>query len=648
MSKIKENEKCHYIQSTQFTLDKRFNDLIVIGKGSYGVVCSSMDNKLNKRVAIKKITSMCKYVTDAKHVLREIRLMRYMGRHENIVSLYDLYVRDSADELYIVMELLDSDLHRVLQSKQSLTEDHFRHFFHQLLCGVKYLHDHRIIHRDLKPGNLLVTRDCKLRITDFGLARQRPIGKSYLDPDEDIDTAMTEHVITRWYRPCELMLCPDGLYDYSVDLWSCGCILGEMLCRLPMFPGKNFVHQLSLIFDVIGAPQANEIVHIKNGQAKKFLESQFNKKRINLIEKFPTSSKESLLLLDSLLIFNPDKRLTVDEALNSSFLSGLDHNNDQLHYPDTSIKNNEFQFDFEREDLTRLELKTLIQEEISSFRNEIKTKSKNNVDINDIADELQNSTIFKNIPLNEDLNKLSSKYYPVAEARQKTQIDNDDVDTSPTTTRKDCIRNNNNNNNNNNKDDDNNYNIKRTNREPVNDNNVGKQHIPQSSNHVKVNPSTQVRTAYVQKNSQPTNQKTNRPKSANSTSTTSTLYSSTSSSRQQMKDKIIDKKKGPENIENIERSTKLISNKLSINSNKITSKVHDNNMTNINKMMVELLKLEKKMDDKTSIIELEQNKKPPINRQNDRLLSSGLNPKQATISKSKNPTKNYLRPKSAI
>lgn len=624
MSKIKENEKCHYIQSTQFTLDKRFNDLIVIGKGSYGVVCSSMDSKLNKRVAIKKITSMCKYVTDAKHVLREIRLMRYMGRHENIVSLYDLYVRDSADELYIVMELLDSDLHRVLQSKQSLTEDHFRHFFHQLLCGVKYLHKHRIIHRDLKPGNLLVTRDCKLRITDFGLARQRPIGKSYLDPDEDIDTAMTEHVVTRWYRPCELMLCPDGLYDYSVDLWSCGCILGEMLSRLPMFPGKNFVHQLSLIFDVIGAPQANEIVHIKNGQAKKFLESQFNKKRLNLNEKFPTASKEALILLDSLLVFNPDKRLTVDEALNSSFLSNIDQN-DQLEYPD--IKNNEFQFDFESEDLTRLELKTLIQEEISSFRNEITNKTKNNVEINnDIADELQNSTIFKNIPSSKDLHKFSSKYDPVPEeVRQKSQIYSD-----------------NSNNNSSISDEDDNCNINRSNKQPVICNNNRKH----DSNNVIINPSTQVRTSNVEKTLQATLQKTNtRPKSASSTS--STLYSSTISSRQQMKNKNIDKKKEQENIENLERETKLISNKLSINSNKITSNMHDNNMTNINKMMLELLKLEKEMDDKTAVIEFEQNFKPPLNKQSIHPFSNGLNPKQAAVSKFKN-SKNYLRPKSAI
>jgi serine/threonine protein kinase len=214
--RIRANEKVHYVASTTFTLERIYSDLKMIGKGSYGVVCSALDLTTGSKVAIKKITPMAKDILDAKHVLREIRLMRHMGKHENIISLNDLMVREAADELYIVMELLDSDLHRVLQSPQILTQSHFRFFLHQLLCGVKYLHDNRIIHRsalpqslpdqilsilyplvpihlfscrqspspplpcsfllsrDLKPGNLLVSRDCKLRITDFGLARERP------------------------------------------------------------------------------------------------------------------------------------------------------------------------------------------------------------------------------------------------------------------------------------------------------------------------------------------------------------------------------------------------------------------------------------------------------------------------------------------
>lgn len=202
--KPKQNEKVHYVASTTFTLDRNYDDLKAIGKGSYGVVCSAYSASMGEKVAIKKITPMSKQIHDAKHVLREIRLMRHMGKHENVITLYDLCLRETSDELYIVMELLDSDLHRILQSKQPLTENHFRHFLHQLLCGVKYLHDNRIIHRDLKPGNLLVSKDCSLRITDFGLAREKPQGKGG-PADENGEEAMTEHVVTRWYRAPELM-----------------------------------------------------------------------------------------------------------------------------------------------------------------------------------------------------------------------------------------------------------------------------------------------------------------------------------------------------------------------------------------------------------------------------------------------------------
>ena len=160
-------------------LDRKYIGLKTIGKGSYGVVVSATDTGSagSTRVAIKKITPMARDVMDAKHVLREIRLMRFLGAHENIISIFDLIVRDTDDELYIVMELLDSDLHKVIQSPQELTDAHHKHFMHQLFCGIKYMHDNRIIHRDLKPGNLLVSRDCKLRITDFGLARARPTGR---------------------------------------------------------------------------------------------------------------------------------------------------------------------------------------------------------------------------------------------------------------------------------------------------------------------------------------------------------------------------------------------------------------------------------------------------------------------------------------
>jgi serine/threonine protein kinase len=356
-----------------FVLDKKYQDLKAIGKGSYGVVCSASRSNARTgekdRVAIKKVTPMCQHIEDSRHVLRELRLMRYMGRHQNVISLEDIYIRPRADELYIVMELLDSDLHKIIQSKQELTDVHFRYFFHQLLCGVKYLHMNRIIHRDLKPGNLLVSRDCRLRITDFGLARQRPKGRG-CSPEENVDEPMTEHVVTRWYRAAELMLLPDGLYSYPVDMWACGCILAEMLGRRAVFPGKNFVHQLTLIFDIIGSPQDHEVANIRNGQARKFLDSQKGKRKVPFKTLYPSACDEVTQMLDTLLVFDPENRASADEALALPYMNKQGATKDPMStvYPSTGP---EFEFNFERSEYSNSDLRELIILEQMSFQSEL-------------------------------------------------------------------------------------------------------------------------------------------------------------------------------------------------------------------------------------------------------------------------------------
>mmetsp|Transcript_28549 Transcript_28549/g.37369 ORF Transcript_28549/g.37369 Transcript_28549/m.37369 type:complete len:479 (+) Transcript_28549:51-1487(+) len=364
-------EVVHNISGTVFRCEASYGSLKAIGRGSYGVVCSAVDQRVNRKVAIKKITPMAQDIVDAKHVLREIRLMRYLGVHPNIITLEDLWIKDQHDELYIVMELLDSDLHRIIQSSQPLSDAHFRFFMWQLLRGVKFMHDNKIIHRDLKPGNLLVTRNCELRITDFGLARMKPESTDPMNEEEE--EPMTEHVVTRWYRPPELMLCPDGMYGYDVDVWSSGCIFAEMLGRKPLFPGKNFVHQLTLIFDVIGAAQPEEVEHIRNSQARKFLDSVADRSRADFRELFPKASDLAIDLLERFLVFHPPERMTVDECLEHPYFDPLRSSEAA---PDPVIQEG-FEFDFEQdEEMSRLHLKRLIMEEVDGFRSETRERQR--------------------------------------------------------------------------------------------------------------------------------------------------------------------------------------------------------------------------------------------------------------------------------
>merc|ERR1711881_206007 len=151
-----------------------------------------------------------------------------MGNHENVLRILDLLPpgpRDKFQDVYIVCQLMDTDLNHVLRSKQKLQAEHYLYFVYQILRGLKYIHSARIIHRDLKPANLLCNIACDLRICDFGLARP-------YNPAQTAD--LTDYVVTRWYRPPELLFM-ERHYSPKVDIWSTGCIFGEMMNRRPMF-----------------------------------------------------------------------------------------------------------------------------------------------------------------------------------------------------------------------------------------------------------------------------------------------------------------------------------------------------------------------------------------------------------------------------
>uniref|UniRef100_W5LV98 Mitogen-activated protein kinase 7 n=1 Tax=Lepisosteus oculatus TaxID=7918 RepID=W5LV98_LEPOC len=181
---------------------------------------------------------------------------------------------------YVVLDLMESDLHQIIHSQQPLTAEHTRYFLYQLLRGLKYVHSANVIHRDLKPSNLLVNETCELKIGDFGMAR----GLS-ARADES-RSFMTEYVATRWYRAPELML---SLHHYSlaIDMWSVGCIFAEMLGRRQLFPGKNYVHQLQLILSVLGTPPEGVIGAIGAERVRSYVQSLPSRAPLPLASLYP-------------------------------------------------------------------------------------------------------------------------------------------------------------------------------------------------------------------------------------------------------------------------------------------------------------------------------------------------------------------------
>ncbi|XP_013405440.1 serine/threonine-protein kinase NLK isoform X2 [Lingula anatina] len=284
-----------------------------IGYGAFGVVWSVTDPRDGKRVALKKMPNVFQNLISAKRVYRELKML-CMFKHENVLSALDILQPphiDFFEEIYVVTELMQSDLHKIIVSPQPLTSDHVKVFLYQILRGVKYLHCARILHRDIKPGNLLVNSNCVLKICDFGLARVE-------EPDETIH--LTQEVVTQYYRAPEILM---GATHYSsaVDIWSVGCIFAELLGRRILFQAQSPIQQLDLITDLLGTPPLDDMRTACQGAKAHMLRQP--PKPPSLTALYTLSSQathEAVHLLSRMLVFNPEKRISATDALAHPYL----------------------------------------------------------------------------------------------------------------------------------------------------------------------------------------------------------------------------------------------------------------------------------------------------------------------------------------
>lgn len=343
---------------TMFAIDARYTPIKIVGTGAYGVVCSARDNKTQQNVAIKKISKAFDIVTIAKRTLLEIKLLRHFHKHDNIIAIENILQPPPApspfNDVYVVMELLESDLHKIIYSKQDLTEEHVRYFLYQILRGLKFIHSANVLHRDIKPGNLLLTSTCDLKICDFGMARGIACS-----PAEHAGF-MTAYVATRWYRAPEVML-SFRQYTFAIDVWSVACIFAEMLGRKHLFPGTNYVDQLNLILRYLGIPNEDCINKIGSQKAQKYLRALKPISPPPLNQVFPRANPLALDLLSKMMKFDPNERISVTEALAHPFLA-------QYHDPDDEPTCEAFKFDFEGNNtMDSAELKSRIIDEIRSY-----------------------------------------------------------------------------------------------------------------------------------------------------------------------------------------------------------------------------------------------------------------------------------------
>lgn len=356
---ISHGKKVYTIKGNHVEVDQRYDVQKALGYGAYGFVCSAKDNQSGEPVAIKKIPKVFEDLIDGKRILREIKLLPYL-KHENIMGIIDI-MRPREDmknfkDLYVVCELMETDLHQVIRSKQKLTEEHHQYFFFQVLRALKYMHSAGVIHRDLKPGNLLVNGNCDVKICDFGLARG---GVQAL---EQQGLELTDYVVTRWYRPPELLLMCN--YSAAIDIWSCACILGEMVNRKALFPGRDYIHQLNIITDVIGVPGADDLGFVKSDEAHAYLRKMPKKKPRPLKDLIPGAGKTCIDLIEKMMIFNPERRISAADSLKHPYLAHLYDEEDDIEFKAPEVK---VDWSFDDRDVKEPELRKLFWAEIVKY-----------------------------------------------------------------------------------------------------------------------------------------------------------------------------------------------------------------------------------------------------------------------------------------
>lgn len=286
-----------------------------IEEGTYGVVFEAKDKETGERVALKKLKLEGEREGFPVTSLREINSLMQVSHHPNIVRIREIVIGGplAHPSVYIVMDYVEYDMRYWLDEFHHFSESECKTFLQQLLAAVAALHERWFIHRDLKPGNLLVGREGQLRVADFGLSRR--VGSP------PMGSALTRVVVTLWYRAPEVLLgAPE--YGWPVDIWSVGCIMGELLLGTPLFAGRTEVEMIGKIFECLGQPSEEtwpgwrELPHASKLKIEsvtthpaKPLQCQFERKL----------SPTGLDLMSRMLTLDPRRRISAAEALAHPF-----------------------------------------------------------------------------------------------------------------------------------------------------------------------------------------------------------------------------------------------------------------------------------------------------------------------------------------
>ncbi len=307
----------------------------LIGNGSFGSVYAGLDKVTQQAMAIKILNEVPTHSIGAKQLFREMMLLRILKGHPHIISLENIVASAAPDGTLEVMAFVfkryETDLFRVIHSKQPLSMAHVQYFLYQMLHGVAYIHSAGIVHRDLKPANILINSDCRLVICDFGLARAthdiiEPLHLETAEAPPKLYRKLTRYMVTRWYRSPEVVFFNSNGGEAPADMWSIGCILSELINRKPLFTADSNGELLSKIILMLGMPASDDMEWIDDKRLIQLIKKKYMTSRpvSQLNAEHKGADKSALDLLQKLLAFNPSKRLTAEQALQDPFFSDLE------------------------------------------------------------------------------------------------------------------------------------------------------------------------------------------------------------------------------------------------------------------------------------------------------------------------------------
>lgn len=275
-----------------------------LGEGSFSEVFLGKSTSTGEMFAIKRLKKRYHTFEEVQH-LPEIYALQALQGHPNIIDLLNLSYDPNSGYVSMFFELMDCNVYELIsEHKKPFDERSTLILIYQLLKAISFIHSKNMFHRDIKPENCMVVKNTmELKLCDFGSTRSVTNVQPY-----------TEYVSTRWYRAPECIL-TSGSYGAKIDEWAVGCMLYEIMTTRPLFPGKNEIDQIGRIHNLIGTPSYELLETFKQNPNTQIQFSFPQRQHQDLRRILPNASKETVFLMENLLKYNPEDRISAQDAL---------------------------------------------------------------------------------------------------------------------------------------------------------------------------------------------------------------------------------------------------------------------------------------------------------------------------------------------